>query len=911
MMVRKRKHFTAAFAALSLALAWLVVVPAANAAFGIVPGSLGATLSTTQAGAHPDLTTTFMMNTRVEDGLLAVDDNVKDVKVDLPAGVSGAATATPRCAAREFFGSGCPASAQVGVATVYFNILGMPYSGTAPVFNVEPHHGRTAEFGFRMIIAQQSMIARVRADGGLQTVIPSVSEAIQVVGTSLTLWGVPALPVHDPQRGTNFTCSGDPSDPANCFGGETPSPVPLRPFLTNPTQCSGQPLEATFRLRSWQDPEAELQYQAPMGTITGCEKLHFDPKISVRPSTRRVDSPTGLSVRVEVPQNDDPNGFATANLRRAVVTLPEGLSLNPAAAEGLAACADGDLGLGNTDDPSCPDAAKVGTAELHTPALANPLSGPIYLRPQTAGDPYRIAFVLQGEGVTLKVPGSVHADPVTGRLTTTFDDAPQQPFSDLELTFNGGDRAPLATPTVCGVGATTGVFTPWSAPFSGPPAESSSSFEFAWDQQGSPCPASLPFSPGFEAGTTVPIAGGHSPFVFRVTRKDREQPLGRISGVALPGGVLAKVAGVPLCGAAQAAAGSCGDGSRIGSVTAGSGAGSPLYLDGKVFLTEGYKGAPYGLSIVVPAVAGPFDLGDVVVRAAVRVNPADASLTVDSDPLPTILQGIPLRLRDIVVHLDRRGFTLNPTSCAPKRIDATIGSVSGQTADVGSRFQVTNCAALGFKPRLGLALTGSRQTRTGKHPGVRAKLSQGSGQAAIKRAVVSLPKALALDPDNAKALCEFDAGTQPDLENHCPEGSIVGRVRAKSPLLNRDLVGDVYFVKNVRIDKKTGAKRRTLPMLVAALRGEIAINLKGASSVRGDGRLVAAFSGVPDAPIARFDLNLRGGANGILVVTDSARGRLNLCTRKQTAQVDTTGHNGRRANYPIRVKTPCAGRRRN
>ncbi len=337
-----------------------------------------------------------------------------------------------------------------------------------------------------------------------------------------------------------------------------------------------------------------------------------------------------------------------------------------------------------------------------------------------------------------------------------------------------------------------------------------------------------------------------------------------------------------------------------------------LERKGSVYLTEGYKGCAYGLMVRVPVQAGPFRgslaLRDVVVRQKVCVDPADAHVTATSDPLPTVWHGIPVRIRSVTVSVDRSGFMLNPSDCAQKQVAATLRSPQGASRELASPFRVSGCASLAFKPRLSLRLTGRKQIKTGRHPGVRAVVKQaGVAEAGIERAQVRLPKSLALDPDNAQALCEHADGTKPDLENHCPKGSIVGRARAVSPLLKRPLVGDVYFVKNVRRDPQTGNLIRTLPMIVVALRGEIAVNLQGQSSTTRSGKLVNTFDRVPDAPITQFNLNIRGGDSGILTVTRTRRSKINLCaTGRQTAEADIDGHNGRRHDLNIALAKPCA-----
>jgi hypothetical protein len=890
----------------ALAAMLLLIATPARAEFGIASfdGSVtdagGATF--TQAGGHaPNVTTAFTFNLtpNAAGTNLIPDGQVKDIEIDLPPGLIGDPTALPRCS-RARFAEGanttCPPASQVGTNTLLFNrnpTTGQLSGFTAKVFNLVPRPGTVAQFGFRYLTNTITIEARVRPDDhGITMRLRNLPQALGLMGNSTTFWGVPA------------DLNG---------GGWSRSP-----FLTLPTSCLG-PQVTTMRATSWPEPDevktASFVSHDPLGNLvggTGCDRLPFDPTITAQPDTTVANSPTGLSVDVRVPQDANPDGLATAHLKNAVVRLPAGVSLSPSSANGLVGCSQAQIGLGNDSEPSCPAASKIGTVEIDTPVLENPMRGAIYAAqqgnlPGHGSNPFgsllAIYVTAAGDGVQIKLAAKVEPDPVTGQLTTTFADNPQLPFDHFKLNFFGGPGAVLATPERCGSYETTASFEPWS----GTPAVSSRD-GFAI---GSGCVSG--FSPSFKAGVADPTAAGSSPFTLSFSRADTDEGLASISA-ELPTGLLAKLKGVPLCPDAQAATGACPADSQVGTVTVGSGPGpNPVFLPGRAFLTGPYKGAPYGLAIVVRAVAGPFDLGTVVVRQALHIDPTDAHVTVVSDPFPTILQGIPLRMRRVDVTMDRPGFMLNPSDCSPKQIRATIRSTEGTSAGVASRFQAANCAALAFKPRIALQLVGRKQTKTDGHPALRARVRQrGTGEAAIENAAVRLPRSLALDPDNARALCEFEDGTRPDLENHCPRGSIVGRARATTPLLNRDLVGDVYFVKNVRIHPRTGRRIRTMPMLVAALRGEIAINLTGKTSVDRRSRLVTTFAGVPDAPITQFNMDLKGGRTGILTVTGTARSDIDLCRAgRQIAEADTDGHNGKRRDFNVVVRKPCPKVKRN
>jgi hypothetical protein len=864
-----------------------------------------------QAGAHPDFTTTFdfpVDPNAVVDGRVSPGppEAVHSIDVDLPKGLVGNPEAAETCDPIDLAqpgsgGADCPVGAQIGVAEVITaNVIG-PQLFKVGLFNIAHGPELPARFGFNYAGSVALIDARVRpGDYGISSGSLAISQALAVQSVKLTLWGVPADPSHDASRSARAV-GIDPNV-------SVPSQSPRVPFLSSPTSCSDAPASFTIRGDSWENRGAfdtrtlTTDIDGTPFVFDGCERLPFDPAIDVKPLSRVADAPTGLNVDLSVPQTDDPDGLATANVRRVVMTLPRGMSVSPSSAAGLGACAPHQIGLGTHAAPTCPDSAELGKVTIDTPLLDDPLVGDMILASQNDnpfGSLIALYIAVKGPGFYVKLPGRVDLDPTTGQLVATFDNTPQLPFSRMQVEFGGGSQASLATPTACGSYNTHVEVTSWasSAPVS---LDSPMTID-----QGCTTPA---FAPSFTAGMMSPLAGRYSPFTFTLTRPDRSAFLSSID-TTLPGGMLARIASASRCAAGAAQTGACPADSLIGSTSVLSGPGAaPLGLKGRVYLTGPYKGAPFGLSIVVPTAgqAGPFDLGDVIVRAALHVDPDDAHVTVKSDPLPTIIDGIPLRLRQVNVTIDRDKFMLNPTSCQAKTIVGDFGALGGATSRQTQRFWVAGCGDLPFKPRLALRLTGKAQRTTGKHPGVRAVLRQtGVGESGIKKAVVRLPKILALDPDNARALCEFEDGTKPDLENHCPKGSIVGRARLKTPLLKSELVGNVYFVKNVRIDKKTGARIRTLPMLVAALRGEIDINLTGTSGVSG-GRLVNTFAAVPDAPVDQFNLNLAGGKNGILTVTDSAHGPLNLCSGPQTAKVSFDGQNGKFADYPARVKTPCA-----
>jgi hypothetical protein len=872
-----RRHRGARLALVALLMVTLALgafAATARAEFAIE--SFTTSASSYDAGAHADVTTEFRFSDLGEDGLgFIADGHVRRIEFDLPYGLVGDPTAFPRCTRQEFQDLDCPAASQVGDAsTVLAQYGGLHHDA---VYNMVPSGNEPALLAVAINDGFTTGFIRiqVRPDGGVQAVVNDLAFGAALMRSRVTLWGVPA------------DHNGSGAD--------------RRPFMANPTSCVS-PAVTTMRAVTYEDPDLVYEASASAPTAQRCSTLSFEPEVTVEPSQPAAGGPTGLDVGITVPQSDLPDGRATAHVRDVKVVLPEGMKVSPSAADGLAACSPAEFGY-ETDSPiTCPETSKIGSMSVESPLLQGPMKGSVYLAKQNDnpfGSLLAMYLVVRGEGVTVKLAGRVDPDPVTGRLTTTFVDNPELPFSKMELSLKSGSRAPLVNPQTCGTYYSETRITSWG----GQVVSDTTPMTIDEDCQ------LVGFSPSFEAGSVDPTAGASSTFSLTFGRGDHDQELRDIA-VDMPEGLLGKIAAVDLCPDAAAAAGTCGDASKIGSVTSSAGPGiTPFYLPGRAYLTGPYKGAPYGLSVVVPAVAGPFDLGLVVVRAAVLVDRTDASVRVVSDAMPRILQGIPLQIRSVNVAVDKPGFMLNPTSCAPKAVSAVVGSMNGQAAAVSSEFHASECGELPFKPSLSLALTGKRQVTTGKHPGVKAVVKQkGVGEAGIDRAVVALPKSLALDPENAQALCEFVDGTKPDLEKHCPKGSIVGRASARTPLLDKPLSGNVYFVKNVERNPKTGASIRKLPMIVVALRGEIAINLTGKSSTTKAGRLVNTFGTVPDAPISQFNLDIDGGGNGILAVTRTRRAKINVCKSKQIADVDMDGQNGKAHDFAATVKTPCPKR---
>jgi hypothetical protein len=856
-----------------------------------------------QAGAHPDFETkiTFKEHVNLTRNAVEPDGSVRDVRVDLPPGLVGNPQAVGTCTGDQLRPPAggdalCPLGAQIGT----IGIRTAPDQGAlrAGLYNMVPKPGEPAEFAFIFFGVPITIVPQIRpTDFGISALSVEASQSRPVFGIDVILWGVPAAHTHDGLRS-----GADPSDPTGQTEvGATPtSPIAVqttpRPFLSSPTACGASERLPLITANSWEHPDQSVSGSGSLdGTpflFSGCDQLDFKPTVTAQPLSHVADAPTGLDVDVKVPQNDNPNALATAHVRRVAIRFPAGMSVSPASAAGLGACSPAQIGLGTNDAPTCPNSSKIGTVEVQTPLLADPLEGDVILAKQ-ADNPFgslvALYIAIKGPGFYLKLPGRIDLDPVTGQVTGTFDNTPQLPFSELHLRFRGGSQAPLSTPTACGTYTSHIDVISWA---SDTPVSSDDPMTI-----NDGCQART-FSPTLHAGVAVPAAGGSSSFDLTLIRPDQTQELAGVS-VTLPPGLLAHIGDVPECPDAQASAGSCDPASLVGHTSVQSGAGgAPLALGGNVYLTGPYKGAPFGLAIVVPTAgqSGPFDLGDVVVRAALSVDPHDAHATVVSDPLPTIIQGIPLRLRQVVVNIDRAGFMVSPTNCTPAQVTTGLTSVDGASGVFSVPFGMIGCGDLGFAPKLSLTMTGKGQTTDDKHPALLAHLATNRGDANSDSVQVVLPLSLALDPGNANALCEpAEAAT-----NTCPAASIVGSVQTQS-LLRDPLKSPVYFVRGERIDPKTKHVFKTLPKLFMPLTADgVTVDVTASSDVRNN-RLVTTFDGLPDAPFTTFDLHVNGGKHGILVVSSA-----NVCAATQVADAQLTGQNGKVARTAITMGTPCA-----
>ncbi|HSS43437.1 MAG TPA: hypothetical protein VLK37_12920 [Solirubrobacterales bacterium] len=850
-----------------------------------------------EAGAHPyQVTTTFAVDTFEENGKVLPAQSPKNILVNLPTGLAGNPTAVATCPEQKLEEAGkCPVESQVG-----FTILRAPASGLPPlyfpIFNMRPSPGVPAEFGFWAINVAVHLRAKVlTGEGyGVQVGVVDLPQTLPYLESTIALWGVPADPSHDAMRGSCLFFLGP-------TGGSCPTSAPRLPFLSNPTSCTGS-VVVDGLINSWQDASFTQVTDtiesggAPVG-VDGCDAVPFKPKATVTPGSTGAGEPTSLEVRLEVPQQtENPLGRESSQVKTVEVDLPPGMAVNPAVADGLVGCSPSEIALADPAPPTCPAPSRIGSVEIATPLLDEPLEGGVYVATQGT-NPFGsllAMYVVVADprtGVVLKLPGKVTPDPVTGQLHAGFDDNPQLPFETLQLKLKGGSRAPLVLPTSCGEYKTEVRMTPWARPAEA--VSSQSVFEVSGN-----CDRGGQFTPALEAGTTNPVAGASSPFVLRVTRPDGQQNLSRIQAT-LPEGLLAKLKSVALCGEAQASAGDCPSASRLGSVIVAAGSGSsPLYLPeaGReptaIHLAGPYKGAPYSLVVEVPAQAGPFDLGAVAVRNALRIDPVTTRVTAVSDPLPQILQGIPIAYRDLRVEINRSGFMLNPTSCRQMAVTSVLTSAEGQTATPSDRFQVAGCGELGFNPSLAISLKGAMK-RSG-NPALTAVLKAPRGQANIKKTTVALPQSMFIDNSHISNPCtrvQFNA-------NACPKGSILGKATAFSPLLDEPLRGPVYFRSN--------GGDRELPDLVADLDGQIHVTLVGfIDSVKTGpetARVRTRIVNVPDAPVSKFVLKMAGGRKGLL------ENSVNLCKSPQTAAVQMEAQNAKTRAFSLPLGLKCGGR---
>jgi hypothetical protein len=891
----------------------LMLTSPASANFGIVgfDGSITNQDGSpdTQAGSHPYAFTTSITLSSLTNsfGQKAPDGNVKDIVVKEPAGLVGNPTVIPTCTDTQLsqLGNGwgsCPVGAQIGQLTAQTLNAG---ELTVPLYNMVPSPGEPARFGASLLGPLVYIDTHVRS-GGDYGLTASLSEATTLEpfwASTVTLWGVPADPSHDAMRGAG--CVGDPTLPGDCFLGGLSANASPRPFLTLPTSCAG-PQEVGLSTDSWQNQgeflnASFLTHDAagnPVG-LEGCNRLSFAPSITVQPDTSVADSPAGLTVNVKVPQEGllAPEGLASADIKDTTVVLPQGVAINPGQAAGLQACQASEDGLtteaekaaGEEDSgpADCPNASKVGEDEIQTPLLAHALVGDIYVLQSNPPD-LKLLVTAYGEGVDVKLVGDVYLDEATGQLTTTFTETPELPFTNFRLSFSGGAQAALTTPAACGTYSANADFTPWASPAI-PDALKFSDFAISSGPGGSACASPLPFSPTLTAGATTDQAGGYTDFSLLLQRADDQQRVSTLQ-FKTPEGLLGMISKVPLCAEADANAGTCPAASQIGHTVVTDGPGPyPLVVPqpgqppAPIYLTGGYGGAPYGLSIVVPLVVGPFTLQTQVVRARIEVDPHTAQLTITTNPLPSIIDGIPTDLRTINAVIDRPGFMFNPTNCSPQAFAGTATSTEGATAPISSHFQVGSCQSLKFAPDFKVSTSAKTSRVNGAsldakilYPTAPPESNQASSQANIASVKVELPKQL---PSRLTTLQQACAAAQFEKNPAgCPAGSLVGHATALTPVLPVALTGPAYFVSH-------GGE--AFPSLIVVLQGYgVTVDLVGTTFISKAGITSSTFKQVPDVPIASFELVLPEGRFSALSANAS------LCAHTLAMPTEFVAQNG-------------------
>lgn len=807
-----------------------------------------------QAGGHPDrVTVSFELKTKPGEyngnPQPVADGNVRDLVIDLPPGLAGDPLAVPTCPRRLFdeFQPACPVASRVGI--VRLRLIGNTGVTEGGLFNIEPAPGRLAEFGMSLF-GKTVLVMRVRADDyGLRIEQVDIPQGIPMEKMEVELWGVPAD--HEEEAAT-----------------------PRRPFLTLPTSCDAGPLRVAIRARSWQQPERWVSVAGSTGTpLSGCEGVPYAPSISFGLSDRATDSPSGVSLDLTLPQNGDPDGRASAATEEVSVAFPPGLALSPGIASGLTLCPDAALALGSEAPASCPPSSRVGTVELEGSPLRERLNGRVFLGQSRPGERFRLFVVAEGSGVRAKVVGTLRTDPAFGQVTVTLRDLPELSIGRIGLRFDGGPQALLATPLVCGSISAAATFVRHGDER----AVGASDAESVDHGPGAaPCALPLRFAPSFSAGTTGNRAGRPAGLTLTLGRESGDQLVDRFAAT-FPPGLSAGLGSLATCGAAAAVAGRCGPESRVGSMVAEVGSGANVAaLRGDIHLTGPYRRAPFGLALVLPGALGPFDLGTIVARSALRLDPASGQISVESDSLPRIIDGIPIRFRTIGLDIDRPGFIRTPTSCAPLSVEGAIRSVSGGLASVSTPYAVRGCERLRFAPALAMRFTGARsELRRGGRPGLRIGIRARPGGANLRGADIALPASLQQSGVARQAIC----ARQDAREGRCPGSTRIGRASVETPLIRDSLSGSIHVVQ----PRGDGP-----PELWTYVDAEgVSFELRSRLLIR-DGRVHTRLVGLPDVPIDELALNLQGGTKGLVSFAANPCSRRD---RKSRAGVAFEGQN--------------------
>jgi hypothetical protein len=882
-------------------------------AFGMLAGTAPASqnitefevgTTNTQAGAHPDISARLRLD---KSGQPEV---ARNITVNYPAGVFGNPGAIYKCRSSLFVLNECSPGTQAGVIAIIANYEGNPnfLLGTAPVYNMETvseEESARLSFVVPTIDVPVTIPVQVRSDSdlGLKLSINSISQTLALTQANMSIWGFPAAGSNDAER---FP-SGEPGSPAGCPGELTPGclavPHPsagivVRPYLDNPSVCAG-PLPVSLKVVTYQDPvpsEEVTEYPA----TADCEKQRFDPVFNLGLTSDEADAPSGLDIQLRANQFLAGEAPSPSTLRSAFLTLPSGLSINPDAADGQTACSDAEARFRTLLPGNCPDNSKIGTLEVKTPALDNPLLGSLYIGEPLPGNQYRAFMIFDGEGVHAKLAADFLPDPVTGQVTMRVLDIPQVPFEEFDLHLFASDRGLVATPTRCGIYEASSRMIPWNATQAR--QVSSPNVSITAGPGGKSCPGLVrPFTPRLVAGTTIPTAGDFSSFILKLDRDDGDQFLGDLT-FRMPPGFTGTLRGISYCpesailaaaghlGRSEQASPSCPASSQIGTTNVAAGPGEhPFHAVGKMYLSGPFKGAPLSLAAVTPALAGPYDYGVVVVRVALHVDPLTAQVYAASDTVPSIIGGIPIRMRSIQVNIDRPNFTINPTNCSPMSVDSQGIGDQGTVTDFSSYFQVVNCARLPFKPKMTVKQIGRKGTHRTTNPQMQFDLTTRPGDANVKSLSVTLSSAFAIDQRHLGNICSEKELT----EKQCAGRTPIGKASTTTPLLDQPLSGPVYAVSG------SGG----LPKLAFILNGQVNLVPRAETktiSKGGAGRLQTTVPVVPDAPIGHFHLIVFGGKTGYLVNTRD------ICMHIPVTQVAYTGQNGKTRSQNIKVRTTCS-----
>jgi hypothetical protein len=916
-------------------------IGAGGSAFGVEEYGLSLEgeggMPVTQAGSHPfQVTGTIALDQGPDTGSLTGPpqagpvEEAKDIVARLPPGMIADPGTVPRCLLWEFLESDglgerpeCSEQTAVGVASVTAEEPGGgTYTFAAPIFNIEPEAGEPARFGF---VFQQGDVP-VLLDTGLRSgpgedwgVDLSTNDLPQNVGLTsvrVTFWGVPDRDVHENSRGWGCLDAARGQreaayEPCAHYTEE------LHPsaLLTMPTSCTG-PLQSSVQADPWAAPGdlATFPSSEALPALSGCGELQFSPGISTEPTTHAAASPSGLAFDLTFDSEGllSADGLAQSDLQRTVVNLPEGMTIDPSAGVGLGACTEAQFAQATLNSPAgagCPENSKLGTVEIETPLLFTTVYGSMYVAQpyenpfSEPGHPngsliaiYVIARSRAERGILVKLSGKVSPNPVTGQLTVTFENDPQLPFARFNFHFREGQQAPLITPATCGTYTTQAQLTPFSEPAA--PLLDTSSFQITSGSEGSACPSggAPPFAPQIQAGTLNDDAGVFSPFYVELSRSDAMQEIASYS-TDLPVGLTANLTGIPFCPEADIEASrhrtgiqeenepSCPQASLIGHTLVGTGVGSVLdYVPGKLYLAGPFHGDPFSVVSVTSAVVGPFDLGTIVIRFALAIDPYTAQVRIDptgSEPIPTIIDGIVTHVRDIRVSIDRGDFTLNPTGCQPQPVASTLTSDHNQATTISTPFQAVKCPELAFKPTF-KASTQAKTTRLGGASlSVKLTMPISLGtQANIKQVKVALPPQLPARLATLQKACtekQFDANPA-----GCPAASTIGHANATTPILPVPLTGPAIFVSH-------GGE--AFPSLILVLQGYgVTIDLVGATNISPKGVLSTTFKAVPDQPVGSFELTLPEGPYSALAAIGNLCRSTRTTTVKRTVTVRVHGH---------------------